>query len=167
MYDIENKTVVHIRCINKWNDCNTNDHCFDTLKTIGKFIKSIKQIVNNNEKIVLLSDNMELVVPEMLKNNIDIVKIDGDVGHSSKSKNLNHEKTLLDLLIIGTGKNNIISYWSNFSRIGILRTKKPFILVSPYFNESHSKEKFNFNIKVPELYRKGEFYEMLAKEGSL
>jgi len=165
MYDIENKTVVHIRCINNWNDCNTNDKCFDTLKTIGKFINSIKQIVNNNEKIVLLSDNMDMVVPEILKNDIDIIKIDGDVGHSSKSRNLNYEKTLLDLLIIGTGKNNIISYWSNFSRIGILRTKKPFILVSPYFNELHSTKKFNFNIKAPELYRKGEFYEILAKEG--
>tara|TARA_B110000211_G_C14012977_1_gene524077 strand:- start:875 stop:1300 length:426 start_codon:yes stop_codon:yes gene_type:complete len=135
-------------------------------KMSGKFIKSIKRIVNNNEKIVLLSDNMELVIPEMLKNNIDIIRIDGDVGHSSKSENLNYEKTLLDLLIIGTGKNNIISYWGNFSRLGILRTKKPFFIVAPYLNENHSFEKFNFNIKVPELYRKGEFYEILAKEGS-
>jgi hypothetical protein len=165
IYNIENNTVVHIRCINRWNDGNGENKIFDTSKTIGKFIKSIKQIVNDNEKIILLSDNMECVIPEMLKNNIDIIKIDGDVGHSSKSRNLNYEKTLLDLLIIGTGKNNIISYWSNFSRLGILRTKKPFFIVSPHFNENHSPEKFNYNIEVPELYRKGEFCEILAKEG--
>jgi len=163
-YDIQNKVAVHIRCNNVWNDSNRNEGRFSVIKTINNFIQCIKTL--NIDKVVLLSDNMNNVRPIFKQHNIEFIEIDGKVGHSLKTSNLDYEKTLLDMLLIGACKFSIISFWSNYGRIGVLRKKKDFFIVMPVLNQPIEKFDYNVKMNLDIIFRKGNNHEILSKEGN-
>lgn len=165
LYDIKNSLTIHIRCDNIWSDSNTNDKRFDTKKTVNNFIKCIQDI-KKDEKIILTTDNLPYVSNIFKEHNISFVNIDGVINHSFKQKNVDYEKTLIDLLIINYGKKSIISYWSNFSRVSCFINQKDFYLVKPIFT-TQNEELFDFNIDKNnnfQIYRKGNLNEILSKE---
>ena len=140
--------------------------------TIKRFIDCFKKNTENN-RLILVTDN--LLTKSIFESNgiTDIVNIEGDITHSLKSHNQNFEKTLLDMLIIGECKHTIISYWSNFGRIGALRTKNKNIwLIEPEFlnmNYRGRDWKRAWRDKEDPIvigYRKASWKELLSKEES-
>ena len=162
VYNLKDKVCVHIRCNNKWNDSNSNETEFKVLDTIKQFTKCIKNITL--EPVLLITDNLELVKKVFQEEKIEYFVTPGEVCHSLKSNSIDFIKTLLDLLLIGETKISIISYWSNFSRIGVLRTLNTIYAVNPILNLE--KNKFNYNIYFNEKFKKIESKDILFKESN-
>ena len=75
----------------------------------------------SSDRILLITDNYKKVSSYLNKYNIkNIINIHGEITHSLKENNVDYEKTLIDMLLIGHTKHSIISYWSNFGRIGYI-----------------------------------------------
>ena len=162
VYNLKDKVCVHIRCNNKWNDSNSNETEFKVLDTIKQFKKYIKNITL--EPVLLITDNLELVKKVFQEEKIEYFVTPGEVCHSLKSNSIDFIKTLLDLLLIGETEISIISYWSNFSRIGVLRTLNTIYAVNPILNLE--KDKFNYNIYFNEKFKKIESKDILFKESN-
>jgi hypothetical protein len=162
-YNFDNSLCVHIRCENKWNDSNTDEKRWKINETVNRFIECITMLKNKNkfDNVILITDNPERIRP--LFNNINYVIISGHISHSLNSDIVDYEKTLVDLLTIGSCKENIISLWSNFSRIGCLRTLKSPYIIEPVETGTYSTP-FYFNIDNIGGYRKAELSELLSKE---
>ena len=160
VFKLENKICVHIRCNNKWNDSNSYEKQFKVVDTIKQFIKCIKYLTK--EPILLITDNLEIVQKVFQENNIAFFTTPGEICHSLKSETVDYNKTLLDLLLIGETKKTIISYWSNFSRIGVLRSLNEVYAVNPILNIN--KEYFNYNINFNEEFKNIEHKNILFKE---
>tara|TARA_Y100001933_G_scaffold262044_1_gene318228 strand:- start:524 stop:1474 length:951 start_codon:yes stop_codon:yes gene_type:complete len=168
-YDVHNSVCMQIRTF-QFKEFLDLKNPLNVSKTIERFINCFKSLKHNN-KIVLTTDNYEMVKNLLEKNNIkDIIFIDGKITHSRKSEKVDNEKTLLDMLIIGECKHAIISYWSNFGRIGCLRTRhKSVWLVEPDFKKHTQELKKQFRDKNDPLvnnFRQGGLSELLSKESS-
>jgi hypothetical protein len=158
---MENSTCVHIRCDDVWGDSNSKECRFNVDKTIERFIECFRQIGN---PIILLTDHPERVDKIFKEKGVSYLTIPGEISHSFKSENVDYDKIVLDLLTIGECKDVVISYWSNFSRIGILRTLiKPWI-VQVCRNINHIVDLFSFNLELKQSFRKAEPKELLSKE---
>ena len=74
------------------------------------------------------------------------------------------------MLLIGHTKHSIISYWSNFGRIGVLQNKTINIwLVEPEFENNIINKNRQWRDKNdPDVieFRKGHLNELLSKESS-
>lgn len=170
-YNISESILLQIRTLKFKNlkDVNNPLHT----DTIIKFINCFKKL-GGKDKCILVSDNIDLVKPLLEKEGIkNIVIIDGEISHSLKMHNINHEKIILDMLLIGIAKYSIISYWSNFGRLGILRTKlNNFWLVEPKFEQMIENGKDlrtmcrDKNDPLVENFRIGKFSEILSKDKS-
>lgn len=151
---------VHIRCDDVWGDSNSGECRFKVNETIDRFIECIRQIGNN--RIILVTDNLERVDAIFKARGVAGFAISGKASHSSKSSEVDYDKTILDLLTIGACKEAVISYWSNFSRIGVLRT-----LLRPWIVQvlkTNNLVNFDFNIQLDNPFRKAELAELLSKE---
>ena len=133
-YDIHNSVGIQLRMLT-FNNMADNPNPLH-IRTIDRFIECFKKLTENN-KLILITDNLEISKPLFENNGIsDIVNIEGNITHSIRHANKDYEKTLLDMLIIGECKHIMLSYWSNFGRIGVLRTKhKSVWLIEPEFKD--------------------------------
>ena len=145
-FNLSNTLGVHIRCDNVWGDSNSNEKRFDVTKTIYQFVKCIKCVNPENNPVLLITDNIPAVNKIFKEENINFFMIQGVPGHSCKEKICDKKKISLDLLSLGECKEVIISYWSNFSRAGVLRTLKPCYAVKPILNQP--EEEFNFGLNI-------------------
>ena len=170
-YDLHNSVCIQLRMLRFKKTLPTGIDNQNPLhvNTIKRFIDCFKQNTENN-KLILVTDN--LLTKSIFESNgiTDIVNIEGDITHSLKSHNQDFEKTLLDMLIIGECKHVIISYWSNFGRLGALRTKmKNIWLVEPDFLNMKGRDwkKICRGGMAPVIgYRKARWKEILSKEES-
>ena len=172
-YDITNIIGMQIRLGNKWNDGFTKNSL--TEKTILNFINCLKYINKmdniSSDRILLITDNYKEVSSYLNKYNIkNIINIHGEITHSLKENNVDYEKTSIDMLLIGHTKHSIISYWSNFGRIGVLQNKTINIwLVEPEFENNIINKNRQWRDKNdPDVieFRKGHLNELLSKESS-
>lgn len=164
---MEQCICVHVRCDDVWGDSNTDERRFNVDETIKRFAKCINEINKDGNKVILISDNPDRVLPIFIKENIKAITFAGTISHSEKSSSIDYEKTMLDLWTIGSCKDVIISYWSNFGRIGVLRTLKCPMLVDAVINQDQ-KQPFNFNVDMKGCeFRRAELNELLSKEPTL
>lgn len=165
-YNYEDSVCVHIRCGDVWSDSNCNDEQFKVKETVYRFVDCIKNL-HYTGNLYLLSDNMPYVTKIFDQENIKYQTIEGIVGHSGKSIQNpvpnDCEKTIVDLYIIGECTQSVISYWSNFSRIGVLRTGKDTNIVLPDLNQPFDVFGFNVQFKDHELSRIAKPWELLSK----
>lgn len=169
-YDIKNSVVVNIRML-KFKNMKDNNNPLH-VKTLDRFIECFKNKTSNN-KFIVVTDNLELIDPILREKGInDIITYRGEITHSLSTRDNNYEKVLIDMLIIGEAKHAIISYWSNFGRIGVLRCKNNFSLVEPEFMDMNykgrdwSKEWRDKDDPIVKNFREGNFKEILSKEKS-
>ena len=166
-YDLQELTCIQYRVGNLWKDSFKNNNL--THLTTERFIKCFQKISQHN-KLVLVTDNLDFVKNEFKKNGIEIISLQGRITHSLKHSNIDYEKTLLDMLVIGECKNVIISYWSNYGRIGVLSALKyNYYLVEPDFQNNHENKLRQWrDNNDPDVigFRKGELNEILSKECS-
>jgi hypothetical protein len=163
IYKLKEKICVHIRCNNKWSDSNSNEKEFKVDETIRKFSQCIRSITY--EPVLLITDNLEQVKNIFQEENVLFFVTPGLVSHSLKSNTIDYEKTLLDLLLIGETHTSIISYWSNFSRIGVLRTLNTVYVVNPVLNME--KEKFNYCINFDQEFKNIKYSDIMYKENEI
>jgi FkbM family methyltransferase len=166
--NMKDQICVHLRCDDVWGDSNSGETRFAVDSTIRRFVKCVKQCDMNCKSVILISDHVDRVIPIFEENDIKCNLIPGGVKHSSKYSDIDHEKTILDILTIGSCKTSIISYWSNFSRIGVLRT-----LISPWIVQPETKRNnscaWDFNVDVDQgvEFRRARPDELLSKERAL
>jgi hypothetical protein len=162
---MEDAVCVHVRCDDVWGDSNTGEQRFAVNDTIRRFARCAKSLADLGSPVILLSDHMDRVLEIFRQEGVVCLVIPGEASHSSKSSEPNHEKTLVDLLTIGACRTAIVSYWSNFSRVGVLRTR-----TSPWIVQASLAERasapFEFNVRMGEgvEFRQAELSELLSKE---
>jgi FkbM family methyltransferase len=163
--NMKDSICVHLRCDDVWGDSNSGEIRFAVDPTIRRFVKCIKQCDSDCKSVILISDHADRVIPIFEENDIKCSIIAGGVKHSSKCSDVDHEKTILDILTIGACKTSIISYWSNFSRIGVLRT-----LIKPWIVQPETKKlnscAWDFNVDMEQNieFRQANLEELLSKE---
>jgi hypothetical protein len=168
----ENIIGLHIRLYRDY----PGDGIYLSEKTIHQF-ESVLDILekNKNNPVFISTDTMDVFDNFKDRN---IIRTDKNIPkHCDYDRSLDNDiKSFIDLYAIGLCREVIISYWSNFSRIGVLRTKIPFYIV-PLLIPEHlinnswmkqydgmvNKGAFNITYTSNELYRKGEHSEILSK----
>ena len=165
-YDIKNLVGIQLRML-EFVNLKDNSNPLD-IKTIDRFIECFKQISNNN-KILLCTDNLSITKNFFTNNGIEVINIDGNITHSINQKS-DYEKTLLDMLLLGECKSVIISYWSNFGRIAVLRKlHSDYWLIEPEFKYPRINKLRQWrDTNDPDVieFRKGNLDEILSKESS-
>jgi hypothetical protein len=167
--DINNEPYlgIHIRTAENYH---TESFKIDN-ECINRFINTIRTSKYKNLLITTDNPNIKTIIENEFPDR-KILYIDGYPHHVDKSSNIDYRKVVLDLFLLGECKEAIISYWSNFSRIGVLRTKIPFKIVnlSIYPNQWYDevknkpeKEWFNLSDNISNQ-RYGIFSEILSKE---
>lgn len=159
--DMTNAICIHVRCGDVWGDNESLGNRINIPDTILNFIKCVKHIRKNNEPIILISDNVDRVIPIFKEHDLSCQIIPGIPAHSYNSTNIDYDKIILDLLTFGACKELIISYWSNFGRIGALRAlKDPWITKAVICDNT-----FCFNVDINDCdFRKAKLGELLSKE---
>ena len=162
---MEDAICVHVRCDDVWGDSNTGEGRFAVDDTIRRFARCVKSVAKPGSPVILLSDHVDRVLKVFLEESVVCLTIPGEASHSSKSFAPNHEKTLIDLLTIGACRTAIVSYWSNFSRVGVLRTRtKPWIVQASMMRRAGIPFEFNVCMGEGVEFRQAELSELLSKE---
>ena len=139
-YDLGNLLSIHIRCATLWGDDNTGEIRFDITKTVYNFIEAMKKL-NYKGKVLLITDDIEYVSKIFEKEEIDYIFIEGNATHIKMSGvvDMDIEKLLMDLYLMSETKISLISYWSNFSKIGALRKMNNIYIVKAEIVEDEKK----------------------------
>jgi hypothetical protein len=161
---MEDAICVHLRCDDVWEDSNSGEARFVVNPTIRRFARCIKQCRTEDQPVILISDHADRVVPIFADEDIKCSVIPGETSHSSKCYNIDYAKTILDIMTIGACRTSIISYWSNFSRIGVLRTLITPWIVQPEL-QKNSQHSWDFNVDIDSVeFRQARLEELLSKE---
>jgi hypothetical protein len=162
---LEQALCVHVRCDDVWGDSNTGERRFDVDGTIRRFARCVRSLTRGEMPVVLISDHPDRVLSLFAEEGITCSMIPGQVAHSGKSTSVDHEKTMMDLWTIGACREAVLSYWSNFSRIGALRAgeRRPWI-VEPVVRGWDGPFDFNVRVGRDVEWRQADLAELLSKE---
>ena len=162
---LERALCVHVRCDDVWEDSNTGERRFDVDGTIRRFARCVRSLTRDEMSVVLISDHPDRVLPLFAEEGVTCNMIPGQVAHSGKSSSVDHEKTMMDLWTIGACREVILSYWSNFSRIGALRTgERRRWIVEPVIRGWDGPFDFNVRMERDVEWRQADLAELLSKE---
>lgn len=148
------------------------------------FKKALDQIEpNKNRPILLSTDDLDDL---NIFNDRNVFLPDSDYPHHCDFNRSfeNDLKAFSDIYALGMCEKVIISFWSNFSRIAVLRNKTPFYIVPMIVNDDYQSQRFihekkieckekyshyqysSFNIdpiKEGDIYRIADHSEILSK----
>tara|TARA_B110000503_G_scaffold104464_1_gene155802 strand:+ start:472 stop:1503 length:1032 start_codon:yes stop_codon:yes gene_type:complete len=155
---VENLIGVHLRTNWNWGDVPEIKS-----ENIDLFVEAIKNNTPPNSRVLLCTDHPPLVdiIKEKLPM-IDIKTVKGAPVHLEKT--LDYEmkdmlKIIYEIWLLSECKVFIGSYWSNFSRLAVLKSNNSPILIEMMVNETAS-ERTEFwlkqrdkNITLEESYR--------------
>jgi hypothetical protein len=154
MFHQGNYLGVHIRSFNIADD----EPPIISQECIDRFIAAINSLDYQN--VFICSDNQTVITYIASKCTKKIIHLDGNICHVDKTKNISsaeYDKVGLELFLLGECKEAIISPWSGFSRLGVLRTKIPFYVVN--HNDMHYS--YGWLCSNPEGFKKGEYSEII------
>jgi hypothetical protein len=119
---------VHLRTNWNWSDVPQLSK-----NSIEKFINAINQNYLPNARVLISSDSDEAYT--LVKNNIkdmDVVRVSGEAVHISKNKDSKINdllKAIFEIYLLSECDSLIGSYWSNFTRLSVMRNPRKVILV--------------------------------------
>ena len=126
--DVKYVIGVHVRTNWNWGDVPQVSK-----NTIQNYIRAINQNYLPNARVLISSDSQEAY--EMVKQGVidmDVVRISGDAIHIGKDENSKINdmlKAIYEIYLLSETDLLIGSYWSNFTRLSVMRNPRKTILV--------------------------------------